>query len=183
MKTQIGWDNEAQDWAWGDGLDQKIADGEIEERDRITMIKLCMDETESTLGIREKQKQQIARVPKCMKNRSGELVQPEPKDLPAIFLTKCNAHTHQTIKKCFTNEEYRHIMETVDVKTVLCIPEIWTVQLHPMIGIMIRAAERAGIENAELVSEPEAAAACVMEEHSDLEASNQGPWWQKVRKI
>ena len=156
-KSQIAWNNSRKAFAWGPEVDTALRRHEIHQKDCIQMLKIGLWKTEVTQSIRDVQQSQIDRIPKEQKISSIE-------DLIEVFLRRLFDHVKTFIsaeKRLFSED----IFEKSKVKCSISTPAIWTAK---MCEVMIKAAARAGIPNADIVSEPEAAAARIFQEEKML---------------
>ena len=167
VKTQIAWIKRKETFAWGYEVDHVISRHEIPEQDRIEMLKLGLltksenaEDVRNTREIRSKQAAQLQRL-------SGAQGKPHwtIEDLITTYLEKLWKYIEGEIIARFRKRD-TNVFTSAEVTCAISVPAIWNLE---MCEIMINAAEAAGIPNADLVSEPEAAAASVLQEQKDIE--------------
>ncbi len=152
-KTQIAWNPERYDYVWGEEVDEGIRTGVILEKDRIRMLKIGLLNIPETEPIRTEHAEQLQRIPLGPSR-------PTIEDLIRIYLERL----YLSAKEKICNRWGKDIFENSQVECLVCVPALWTPEVSE---IMISAAEQAGLPNPDLVSEPEAAAAFMMQELHD----------------
>lgn len=165
VKTQIAWHYESQDYVWGEEVDACIRNKEISEIDRIGMMKLGLDKSKETRDIRENHAQQLSRIPTG--EYDGHQRRPMMADLISVYLERLYVYAKQRIRRAHDTVGIGSIFDVSDVQCVICVPAVWTPEMNQ---VMISAAEKAGIPNPDLVCEPEAAAAFIMQEQREKAA-------------
>ncbi len=169
VKTQIAWHAADHDYVWGDDVDVQIRDKEVSEGDRIVMLKLGLDKSDATRGIRAKQADQLSRIPPTYWAGDGHRRQPLVEDLISIYLGKLYGYAKNKIIKHFGILADGNIFDMTDVQCAICVPAIWTPETNQ---VMVTAAEKAAIPNPDIVSESEAAAAFIMHEQQQQAAAS-----------
>ena len=154
VRTQIGWPKGRREYSWGWQLDKDILNEEIMEDDRITMLKLGLDTSVVTEQIRKRQQEQLLRIPS----------QPTIQDLIGIYLQKLYLYAKARILDRWGTGTTYNIFDGALVECIICVPALWTPEMNE---VMIEAAITAGIPNPDLVSEPEAAAALIIQDQSE----------------
>lgn len=154
VRTQIAWHKGRQEYSWGWQLDKDITNGEIMECDRITMLKLGLDSSIATEEIRKAQQEQLLRIPS----------QPRIQDLIGIYLQELYLYAKAKILDRWGTGTTYNIFDGALVECIICVPALWTPEMNE---VMIEAAITAGIPNPDLVSEPEAAAALIIQDQSE----------------
>lgn len=154
MKTQIAWHNDRQEYSWGLQVDKDILNEEIMERDRIIMLKFGLDGTPATEEIRNTQLKQLQRIPS----------KPSIQDLIRVYLQELYLYAKGKILDSLGQGNNYNIFDGPLVESIICVPALWTPEMN---STMIDAALFAGIPNPDLVSEPEAAAALVIQDYEE----------------
>ena len=151
VRTQIAWHDRRQDYSWGHQVDKDIMNEEIMECDRITMLKLGLVTNAATEQIRKAQKEQLLRIPS----------KPSIQDLISIYFQKLYLYAKAKILDRWGKGAVINIFDGALVECIICVPALWTPEMNE---VMIEAAMAAGIPNPDLVSEPEAAAALIIQD-------------------
>ena len=178
VKSQLAWDSDDKCWIWGNEVDRSIHNGDIPESSRITMIKLGLDNTERTRYIREQLMQKLNDLP-------TECHQPSIEDLISIYLERLFKYAKDKIISSRRKRGLYDVFEVAKVECAICVPAIYF-----KLGVnqsMISAAERAGIPNPTLISEPDAAAHFMMqtelEEPHSVKEKVYNPFWLQMSMV
>ncbi|KAL9131302.1 MAG: hypothetical protein Q9217_000737 [Psora testacea] len=159
VKTELAWHPLLNDWAWGSGVDMAIDHKAIQGKDRIQFIKLGMDGLDDfpfVKDIRLKQRRQLRNLPA----EAGSL---STHHLLPIFLGHFFKAIISNILSRVPLLRGQSIVERATVRCIISVPAIWKFKTN---NLMLDAAKVAGIPNAEVVSEPEAAATMIMLEET-----------------
>ena len=154
VPTQVAWNPTRQEFSWGWQVDKEILNEDIMECDRIILLKLGLDKTSTTEQIRKIQQEQLLRIPS----------RPRIEDLIGIYLQKLYLHAKTTILNRWGSGENSNFFDGALVECNICVPALWTPEMNE---VMIKAAVTAGIPNPDLVSEPEAAAAMIIQDQKE----------------
>lgn len=156
VSSQLAWDPRQRCWAWGDAVDDMVENGEIDDTDRIEMIKLCLDTSGKTQNTRTKVEKQLNSLPEDACKEFGRQL-PSAQDLMGVYLKFLWDTTVAEITNCYSKSRSGNIFQRVSrVCCWISVPKLWTPSMN---RAMAAAATWAGIPNVDLVHEPEAAAA------------------------
>ena len=160
VSSQLAWYHRKSRWVWGVNVDLLVETGEIEEADRIEMIKLCIETSPRTYNIREKVRRQLNRLPALACKDFGHPSPPTFEDLIRLYLKFIWQRAAEKIMECYSHRS-DNISQDSQIHCWISVPKLWSTQMNDAV---ITAAVLAGIPNADLVHEPEAAAAfCLLE--------------------
>ena len=165
VKSQIAWHLDRNCYVCGDDVDQSIEDGEIAETDRITMPKLGLCRSSETQTVRRTLDSQLGRLPDV--EVDGKKRRPTIRDIITIYLRFLWRFALEKIGDHYSKDTFN----TAVVECVICVPALWDPDMNHE---MITAAEDAGIPNPTLTSEPEAAAAFIVQEQFEETALGLG---------
>jgi hypothetical protein len=166
-------DEQSEEYFWGYGVQEqlKLPDSNRDQKRRIARSKLLLDTTESTAILRE----QLSDTLKSLKKR--RLIKDDA-DVIADFLEHLFHHTKDQLSQSYSFDE------ACLVEFVLCVPAIWNQKAcRTMQTAMEAAIRRSGlgsvasgsVDNLFIVSEPEAAATCVLAASSEKSIMVQFP--------
>ena len=172
VKTQLAWCERKQDFLWGGEVDRAIYEAEISESDRLTLLKLALDETdEKTQGIRGDLGSQLeGLIPQCGKRSILELI--------GIYLEKLYTYSLAAIREA----RGKDALHDTAVQCLICVPALWDYEeREKMVEVATKAGSRLGLPRPKLVSEPEAAVMFYMQERFsrqpvDHDSRNVVPW-------
>ena len=171
VKTEIAWNPTLAKYVWGPEVEDSIRRKEILERDRITLLKLGLDDRKETGAIRARLVRQRAALPRIWDDNEAEFVMPSIEFLIAEYLKGLFVDARKYIKAKYRHLRQEDVFEASEVETVICVPAVWKAE---MVDSMIRAALTAGIPNPYPVSEPDAAAAfMVVKKYENHEAEGE----------
>ena len=165
VKTQLAWCERRQDFLWGDEVDRAIYEAEILESGRITLLKLALDETEKTQGIRDNLELQLeGLIPQCGKRTILELI--------GIYLKKLYTHSLTAIREA----RGRDILQDTETQCLMCVPALWDYEeREKMVEVATKAGSRLGLPQPKLVSEAEAAVMFYMQERFSHQPMHHDP--------
>ena len=157
-------DENSKEYFWGYGVQKqlKYPDTNRAKSRRIARSKLLLDESALTASVRADLKPSLDQLKRL------KLIKDES-DIIADFLEHLFRHT----KAQLTMSHGFH--DKCSIEFVLCVPAMWTQKAcRTMQTVMAAAISRSGfgnlhsgsVDNLFIVSEPEAAAACVLADHS-----------------
>jgi hypothetical protein len=154
----------SRNFYWGYGTDKIMTDPDMDPRqfDRIARFKLLLDTKVHTQQVRDNLQPILNR----LKRRR---IINEEVDVIADYLTQLFIHAKQQI------EDFFDVSDSTAVEHVLCVPVVWTSKaLRKMQMAMKCAIEKSSLgtmENLFLVSEPEAAAAYVLDRSDEVDVA------------
>ena len=157
VRTQLAWNPYAQDFLWGNEVDDTLDEGEIDQSDIIELLKLGLDDRGKKT---EPFKLALHRQLQSLKSQRGN-VDDDGRivDLVSIYLRKLKAHILDKIGTRQGNE----FVARARIEYIMTVPALWNLG---QLDTMVKAAEDAGISSPTLVSEPEAAAISCLHEDS-----------------
>lgn len=159
-------DENSREYFWGYGVQKQLQypDTNRDQSRRIARSKLLLDTSQHTAIIREQLSATLQEL------RSRRLIK-QDSDVIADFLERLFQHTKEQLTKSY------NFHDACPVEFVLCVPAIWTQKAcRTMQTAMATAISKSGfgsvdsgsIDNLFIVSEPEAAAACVLAGPNDI---------------
>lgn len=160
FSAPLNGDNKPASLFWGYGVQDQLkeADYDADHSRRLSRFKLMLDESPHTANVRNTLSET------CKTLKKMRLIE-EDTDIIADYLEQLFLHTK---KRLIESEGYT---DASTVEFVLCIPAIWEAKASRKMQVaMGRAITNSGlgklqngsVDNLFLVSEPEAAAACVL---------------------
>lgn len=153
---------------WGYEVQDKLSEPDLDKKQYncITRSKLLLDTSYETKKIRE----ELKPVLKTLKAR--KYIKAD-EDVIAQYLEQLFSHAKRYLK------DIRRLKATTVVEHVLCVPVIWSPsacrKMQSAMEIAIQQTELGSINNLFLVSEPEAAAAYVLEYSKSISVSKNAP--------
>ena len=162
VRTQLAWYK--NDWIWGDEVDAAIRrDPGFGEKNRITLLKLGLLENEQTETIRSKHMTQLQALKVSMAKSGKETESLTTFDLVREYLRRLYAYAKKKIHKRYGELGIEDVFDKFNISCAICVPALWDDHEEIKDG-MIRAVGEAGLPNPDLISEPEAAAAFVIQQ-------------------
>jgi hypothetical protein len=163
LEGQRKTERESKAQYWGFGVQRQLKRMDIQRGNarRISRFKLLLDQNVATKDVREG----LAPILKSLRNKG--IIRTDT-DIFTDYLTHLLRHTKEELRKS------AHLKDDIPIEFVLCVPAKWSSKgCRVMQASMRRAVEKSGLGNeAEngvcnlfILSEPEAAAACVLAEH------------------
>lgn len=156
ISSELAWCDSLSRWAWGSDIDELVDRGNLQEKSRIKMLKLCLEGSEPTRRARNRVKLQIKMLPGAAKQQLMEPDSPEPCHLLGMYLKLLWQETKAQIKCHYAEPSSGDIFDRCVVESWVSVPKLWSPQIN---AVIVRVADWAGLPTINLVHEPEAAAA------------------------